>query len=346
MKIGFIYYNFYPVTGGASVHGYNLAKELNRLGYELFKINGEADPHTTKLDNPVTGLIWMLRNCDLLYIRMDYFLNLRNLVILPALLFSKKVIVELNSPSDELHLFGKSKKKIRRRDKVMSYLLKKADAVVAVSEPIKQYCEEALGLGNVTVIENGGEVFEIVSKEADPLLKQNISNIKQEYEKLVVWSGSLNKMQDLDMLRQFQESIGEKSALLLIIKKENENDELNLDGDNWFLFKNLRREDVSYIISESDIGLAFYNDYPWSRWGFYNSSLKIYEFLNNGLLTITNTHGTEKQRRYPNFISADSISQIEQYIQDADEISSNHPKRTWKTVAEETSELIEKIAKG
>ena len=346
MKIGFIYYNFYPVTGGASVHGYNLAKELNRLGYELFKINGEADPHTTKLDNPVTGLIWMLRNCDLLYIRMDYFLNLRNLVILPALLFSKKVIVELNSPSDELHLFGKSKKKIRRRDKVMSYLLKKADAVVAVSEPIKQYCEEALGLGNVTVIENGGEVFEIVSKEADPLLKQNISNIKQEYEKLVVWSGSLNKMQDLDMLRQFQESIGEKSALLLIIKKENENDELNLDGDNWFLFKNLRREDVSYIISESDIGLAIYNDYPWSRWGFYNSSLKIYEFLNNGLLTITNTHGTEKQRRYPNFISADSISQIEQYIQDADEISSNHPKRTWKTVAEETSELIEKIAKG
>ena len=346
MKIGFIYYSFYPVTGGASVHGYNLAKELNRLGYELFKINGEADQHTRKLKNPVTGLFWMLRNCDLFYIRMDYFLNLRNLVILPALLFGKKVIVELNSPSDELHLFGKSKKQIRRRDKIMSWLLKKADAVVAVSEPIKQYCEEALGLGNVTVIENGGEVFEEISKQADPQLKEKISTIKKEYKKLVVWSGSLNKMQDLDMLRQFQETIGEKSALLLIIKKENENDELNFDGDNWVLFNNLSREDVSYIISESDIGLAFYNEYPWSRWGFYNSSLKIYEFLNNGLLTITNTRGTERQRRYSNFKSVDSISQIEQYIQDADELSSNQPKRTWKTVAEETSELIDKIVKG
>lgn len=328
------------------MHGYNLAKELSRLGYELFKINGEPEPHTTRLNNPVTGLIWMLRNCDLFYIRMDYFLNLRNLVILPALLFGKKVIVELNSPSDELHLFGKSKKQIRRRDKIMSWLLKKTGAVVAVSEPIKQYCEEALGLSNVTVIENGGEVFEEVLTEADPQLKQKISNIKQEYEKLVVWSGSLNKMQDLDMLRQFQETIGEKSALILIIKKDNEHDELTLDGENWFLFNNLSRRDVSYIIAQCDVGLAFYNEYPWSRWGFYNSSLKIYEFLNNGLLTITNTRGTERQRLYPNFRSVDSISQIEQYIQAVDEKISIHSKRTWKTVAEETSELIEKIAKS
>lgn len=328
------------------MHGYNLAKELSRLGYELFKINGEPEPHTTRLNNPVTGLIWMLRNCDLFYIRMDYFLNLRNLVILPALLFGKKVIVELNSPSDELHLFGKSKKQIRRRDKIMSWLLKKTGAVVAVSEPIKQYCEEALGLSNVTVIENGGEVFEEVLTEADPQLKQKISNIKQEYEKLVVWSGSLNKMQDLDMLRQFQETIGEKSALILIIKKDNEHDELTLDGENWFLFNNLSRRDVSYIIAQCDVGLAFYNEYPWSRWGFYNSSLKIYEFLNNGLLTITNTRGRERQRLYPNFRSVDSISQIEQYIQAVDEKISNHSKRTWKTVAEETSELIDKIAKS
>lgn len=348
MNIAFIYYSFYPVIGGASVHGYNLAKELSQLGYNLFKINGEPDPHTTKLQNPVTGLVWMLRNCDLFYIRMDYFFNLRNLVLLPALLFGKKIIVELNSPSDELHLFRKSEKQIRRVDRLFRYFLKKVDSVVVVSEPIKEYCSEALGLTNIQVIENGGEIFTPNPDDISPAVKEKISDIKATFDRLVVWSGSINKMQDLETIQKIQRAISENSALLLIIKEEKVGDkkELEIDSDNLFVFNNLARKDVAYIISESDVGLAFYNDYSWSRWGFYNSSLKIYEFLSNGLLTITNTQGTDRQRRYPNFKSVDTISQSEQYIKAGFSKDIEYSKRTWKIVAEETSGLIENIMKN
>lgn len=347
MKIGFIYYSFYPVTGGASVHGFNLAKEMNQLGYELYKINGEPDPYTQKLKNQFTGLIWMLKECDLFYIRMDYFLNLRNLVLLPALLFNKKIIVELNSPSDELHLFGKEKKQVQRADKIMGYLLGKVDAVVVVSDRLKQYCEEALGLNNVTVIENGGEVFDPDHEQIDQSVKEEISSIKEKYDKLVVWSGSWNKMQDVEFVKKAINTLREKTAFLLIIKKDREEDTIELEGENLFIFNNMNRQDVSYIISECDIGLAFYNDYPWSRWGFYNSSLKIYEYMNNGLLTLTNVDGTDTQKSYPNFKTLDSITQLEKCIQlPFSKEKMSHPKRTWKTVAEETSELINKVIKN
>lgn len=345
MKIGFIYYTFYPVTGGASVHGYNLAKELSKRGYKLYKINGEADPYTNRLKNPITGLFWIMANCDVIYIRMDYFLYLRNFVSILTLLSGPKLIVELNNPSDELHLFGRGDKYIRFVDRIISKILKRADAVITVSEPLKMFCEKALQLKNVHVIENGGEIFKNEQDDASKEVKEKIERIKEKYPKIVVWSGSANNMQDLGKLDAIAESQRGQSAVVLIIKEdEHQNTHLPDSAENLFLFKNLPRVDVKYIISNSDIGLALYKSYPWSRWGFYNSSLKIFEYLNNGLLTITNTEGTPVQRSYSNFRSVQSneeiISLIDQFDKNSFEVGD---PRTWGDVAEETSKIIEQV---
>lgn len=344
MKIGFIYYTFYPVSGGASVHGYNLAKELHKLGYDLYKINGKEDPYTHKLENPVTGIFWILANCDVIYIRMDYFLNLRNLVSLFALAGRKKIVVEINSPSDELHLFGRSGKYIRFADRIMRHILKRTDAVITVSEPLKTYCEEALKLDNVHVIENGGEVFSESGLEAGGDVKEKLSQIRQEYSKIVVWSGSLNEMQDLSDIQKITESQKGLTAVIVIVKEDLKEGDFPTSMRNLFIFKDLSREDVKYVVSQSDIGLALYSEYPWSRWGFYNSSLKIFEYLNNGLLTITNTGGTNVQRSYPNFCHVDGvddmIGRIEAYSSQTFEIP---VLRTWRDVAEETSQIIQKV---
>lgn len=347
MKIGYIYYTFYPVSGGASVHGYNLAKELAGLGYELYKINGDPDPYTRKLKNPVTGTFRILANCDLIYIRMDYFLNLRNLISLFALAGGKKIIVEINSPSDELYLFGRSRKYIGYVDRIMEKILKHADAVITVSEPLKIFCTEALNLDQVHVVENGGEIFEKSRVTASKHVKESVANIRKEYSKIVVWSGSVNEMQDLSDIQRIAESQKGRAAVILIAKKDLNEEDFPESTGNLFIFKDLARADVQYIISHSDIGLALYSDYSWSRWGFYNSSLKIFEYLNNGLLTITNTKGTETQRSYPNFRFVENtdemIAEIEKDSPPEFEIPA---PRTWRDVAEETSRIIQKVLHG
>lgn len=345
MKIGFLYYNFYPVVGGASVHGFHLAKELSKLGYELCKLNGEADPYTKKLENRVTGFFWMMRNCDLIYVRMDYFINRRNLLALFALMSNKKVIVELNSPSDELHLFGRSKNYISRVDRVMRSILKKADAVIVVSKPIQQYCERELGLRNVHVVENGGVLIETDLNRIPENLKKSLSDIQKKYKKMVVWSGSSNKMQDLGLLKKIADAKKEDTAFVLIVKDETNDFDFQPESENLFLFKELGRNDVEFLIKSADIGLALYDDYPWSRWGFYNSSLKIFEYLNNGLLTITNRDGTELQKKYPNFRFARNTEEILTFM-DEYKGKKQIPKtiRTWKHVAGQTSNIIQKAA--
>ncbi|MCC5905020.1 MAG: hypothetical protein JJU13_02320 [Balneolaceae bacterium] len=342
MKIGFIYYNFYPVTGGPSVHGYHLAKELSQLGYELYKLNGEPDPHTVK-KNPVTGLYYILKECDLIYVRMDYFLKPRNLITLIALAAGKKVIVELNAPSDELHLFGKSENYIRKADQWMKTVLKKVDAVIVVSDPIRQYCEEELELSHVYVVENGGEIFQTEMARIPNELRKKIDSIRQDYSRVAVWSGSVNQMQNFTLLKQVAEQ--SPDTALIIISNDDKNETTpGFPSGNIFPMFNLKREEVSYVISRSDIGLAFYGDYSWSRWGFYNSSLKVYEYLNNGLLTITNKPGTTVQNSYPNFKVAGNAEEILTFI---DNFTYHSPGiqniRTWKHVAKETSKIIRDI---
>lgn len=347
MNIGYLYYNFYPVTGGATIHGYHLARELAARGHTLYKLNGQADPYTQKLANPVTGFLRILKNCDVIYARMDYLIKPRNLLAVLSIIAGKKVIIELNSPSDELHLFGKSKRYIRRIDRWMARILKHADSVVVVSEPIREYCEKELGLANVTVVENGGERFRESELTPSADIRNQMAEVRRKWDQLIVWSGSLNDMQDFKLMEAVASSAADKNRGLVVIANEDPGDKLaNMDPERLKTFINLSREDVKYIISRCDTGLAFYGDYSWSRWGFYNSSLKIFEFLNNGLLTITNKPGTKAQQACPNFRYARSVHEILTFMDEQKPaVPAEETIRTWGHVAGEISEIISRIAR-
>ncbi len=349
MKIGYLYYTFYPVTGGASVHGFYLARELKKAGYKLFKLNGEDDPYTKKLSS-FKGALWILWNCDLIYSRVDYFPYRRNFFTALAILAGKKVVVELNSPSDELKLFGKSSAYIRRVDKIMSWFLKKACAVVVVSDPIKKYCQEELGLSNVTVIENGGEEFHRAGEKATERIKKRAEEICRKYPVRVVWSGSVNKMQNMRILKKVANADPERVALFILAKYDEgaiPNERGLLQKENVFDFEDLPRRDVEYLISISHAGLAFYEDYTWCRWGFYNSSLKIFEYLNNGLITVTNTPGTLVQQQYSTFRQVTNEEDIVKIIRDLSlhKTNSSEKIRTWSDVGKETADILNQIGK-
>lgn len=348
MNIGFLYYDFYPVKGGASVHGYNLAKELSTKGFNLFKINGAKDPITTKYKNRFIGFLKILMKCELLYIRIDYFVKFRNLALLVALLFRKKIVVELNSPSDELKLYGKSDFYIRLVDRLMSFFLKRVNAIIVVSNPIKKYCIHALGLDSekIHVVENGGQVFNDELINVNESVKLRMKEIRDRYRKIAVWAGSPNKMQDIGILKLLSEEKPSDTGIVAIFKSEKRKS-VDLNLENIFVFTNISRNDVSFIIRAADIGLAFYDDYNWSRWGFYNSSLKIYEFLNNDLLTISNKKGSKTQKKYQNFHYAETQDEILKILRlDLQNERFHHEVRTWEEVGTEVTAILKSVSKS
>ncbi|TVQ66785.1 MAG: hypothetical protein EA360_04685 [Balneolaceae bacterium] len=343
MKIGYLYYNFFPVEGGAAIHGYHLAKELSFLGHRLYKLNGESDPYTNKLSNPVAGFLWMLRNCDLFYVRMDFFLKPRNMLVLLLILFRKKIVVELNTPSDELLLHGKSNAYISVIDTIYSKILKRADAVIVVSAPIENYCRKQLGLENVFVIENGANRFRIDEKRVSPGILCRVKKIKDEGQKLVIWSGSVNKLQDIELLTWVIKNVSDGIIFYLIVKEEDDGLMSHFENANINVFRKLDRQDVEFIISNADAGLAFYGDYSWCRWGFYNSSLKTFEYLSNGLITISNKSGSEIQKSHPNYHYIGDPEEIRAFISDLPESQGAGISRSWKDVASETDKILNEV---
>ena len=346
MNIGFLYYNFYPVQGGASVHGFHLAKELTQLGHKLYKLNGQADPFTEKLQQSPAGLMKMVRDSDLFYVRVDYFLNARNLAGLAAKIAGKKIVVELNSPSDELALRGRSESFVRMIDRAYSRLLKRASATITVSEPIKRYCQSELELENVHVVENGGEVFKPPTQEMIESSEtvQRFQEIRDQADKVVVWAGSANKMQNFQLVKEVANRLDENAKLVLIVNEEPGTSIPEEFAEGAVILKNANRKEVGAIIAQSDVGIALYDEYPWSRWGFYNSSLKIYEFLNNGLLTVSNVPGSPIQTKYSNFsyipdadLMAESINRFQ-----PEDFTPENP-RTWETVAKEVSTILKNV---
>lgn len=91
-------------------------------------------------------------------------------------------------------------------------------------------------------------------------------------------------------------------------------------------------------------GLALYGDYSWDRLEFYNSSLKIFEYLVNGLLTITNKRRTDIQQPYSNYTEAKDTDEIITLVKNmlpqiAEPLQNG---RTWKHVAAETANILTK----
>lgn len=340
-KIAYFYYNFYPIIGGASVHGYNLAKELHQLGNRLYKVNGQSDPFTTKYPKSLFGIIKVILISDIVYVRIDFLRKFRNLIpFIAKFFFIKKVVVELNCPSDELLIRNNLKASVKILDVLYSWYLRFMDKVIVVSYPLKKYAIKALKLKNVAVIENGGEKFNVNPEKIRKFIVNEVENLKSQNRNIIVWASSVDKMNNMYEIARLARLCNDDTSIITILKENSEN--INIEqSSKLILYKNLLRDEVGYIIQNAQFGIALYNEYPWSRWGFYNSSLKVYEYLANGLKVFTNI----KTMKDPNLIKIDNIREIPDHINitHSSQVKSLNHYRSWKNVALETNEIFESV---
>lgn len=331
--IAFFYYKYYPIKGGASVHGYNLAKELSKKGYTLYKLNGDKDLFTTK-EEGIWGLLKVLVKADVVFVRLDYFFKARNIIPLIAKAMGKPVIAELNSPSDELFLLGYGKTTKWVKEKWLKFIVGYVDKVVTVSQPVKNFCTTVLGHTNVDVIENGGEVFNVPDSPDTSELIEKIKVFRTKYSKIVIWTGTVNKIQELDFLVKVGRELESKYALVIITPEKFSVDPIFEEKKNIYRFSAVNRAELGFVINQADIGLAFFTDYDWCKWGYYGSSLKVYEYLSNNTFVITNKEEVFAKHKMIKLLT--EPSQINTYCKEISKKSFEgyHP-RTWSQVAEE-----------
>ncbi len=346
IKITYLYSSYYPIRGGGNVHGYYLAKGLTGKGYILYNFNKTADDFSVNVRRSLKNILITMKNSDIVYLRLNLKIDSKYLLLILAKLLRRKIIIELNSPSDELRLSGAGDYKIKITDTFLRMAAKLSDHMIVVSNPVKKYCEEILKAKYITTIPNGGIKFSIDYSKINPIIIEKIKFIKNNYKKIAIWSGTKQPWQGYDIIKDI--IYKSKNNIAYIIISNNNNIFKEAANNNVYYFNNLERKEVEYIISQSHIGLSLYSDYgKLCKYGFFGSPTKFREYLINGLFVIANPDGQMLEVKQENLFLSFDADEILQCIYDLDVTKKYDTSkcRSWDDVAEETDKVIQSILK-
>lgn len=323
-KIAFDYMPFKKNNGGASIHGFYLHKFLEHR-YEVVIIR-EQKYLLNKIKNYYSA--------DLVYVRVN-FINIFKLLFIQLL--SNNIIVELNAPPDELLLKKIPKFIVLLYDKIFKTLLRIPKHIIVVSEELELYCNKYLGLNNISVVHNGGEKY--IDKKINYTEIENVLlDMKRKYKRIAVWSGTSFPNQDFSKIKEIIDSSDDIG--FIIISNDSKVFEDVKEKNNVHFFKRLERDEICYILSKVDIGLALYGDYSWSRLGFYNSSLKFFEYLANDLCIIGTPIGHLERYGSPKYCNNESLISIKTFMENCDIESKSDYIRTWDDVGNDVNNVI------
>lgn len=341
-KLAFLYPDFFPVKGGASLHGFYLAKELTKLNYFLYTFNSKETGFTCNFKYNFFSVLKAIIKADVVYLRLS---PLGKSMYLPRIIkwLNKKLIIELNGPTDEYiisHNF--SLEKILELDSRLSKTIALSDAVITVSEEMKEYIAQYLHYKDAIVIHNGGFKIEEDVPHQSSKLEELFFAKKKLYKKTILWSGTDYPWQGYLKVQELIEK-SNSDFLFIIVCNNNVYEKYYKKFENTLAFPDAPREFVDFLIKNADIGLALYGDYSWTRFQkFYNSSLKFFEYLANDLGVIASPLGHMATTNCENLLLSEDISEMLLFIK-------NYKKkqvvnyRSWANVAQETDLVIKKI---
>jgi len=278
MNIGYlIKFPWYPPTSGASVHAFQLAQNLVKRGHKLKTIsfwNQPPDLQTYRRRE----LLKFIREIDVLYMRLHGNWTFEHWTLLKMLRpFRLPVVWEINSPLEEaIDMKTRTKNEVKTMNAGRQILGRMVNAGICVSDVMKEYAVDYLGIKNSHVIPNGSDLDQFSpSKRDNDLYKEYGDSFK------VLWSGSANyPWQGIDLISKVAEkiyTIDKKIKFILISKKNHLKKHSIFDKNIIFLDQKPYLEFAPYIAS-ADVGLCLYKNYGWNG-KFYFSPLKIFDYM-------------------------------------------------------------------
>jgi len=188
------------------------------------------------------------------------------------------VVWEVNAPVEELRALLPQdpliEAKIARENRRRRFLAKFVDAAIGVSDVLKDYCHRSLGIKLSYSIPNGSDPELFDPDHARGTFLDKFPNLYK-----VIWAGdALNPWQGVNLILEVARRIAWIDQEIIFIF-------LSRSGYTFPLLENVMvLKEVSYLelphyLFSADLCLCLYNEYDWLEYGFYGSSLKLFDYM-------------------------------------------------------------------
>ncbi len=306
-------YNFeaYPPRGGNHVHAMELVQGFTRCGHSVFTVGDPTMLGVTNFDDRAEGLQGFIECIDILYVRVDarFLRHWDALISCMKMIGEKPVIWEINSPANETlaysWLSGKSvsdkegpfiklRRSVHATKKIPGILweemcrrnmAKNVSAAICVSKSLSKYASNALGIPKVLTLPNGGPLI-----DEDEIKRRRRGRLGDRFT--VLYSGSaMYPWQGLDYLSAVVKLASKKAPDISFVLAVNQRVPDLPKSDNVIVLEHLDREKILDAICASDVCVSLHPEYPWSKYNFHNSPMKLFEYMACMRPVVTSNHG-------------------------------------------------------
>jgi glycosyltransferase involved in cell wall biosynthesis len=283
MKVGFLHkVNTTPPRSGGSVHTYQVSQYLAQKGYELLALDNEQGTQFSQcFPRSWSGLKALIREADVLYFRIDGKAGWEMTSLIPGLIHSQKPIVwEINATLEELKVLPTP---MRWRDRfgtiLRSLSARRANAALCVSAPLVNYAEE-MGIRTATLTPNGSDPTLFSPTLRDPSI---FPGLERHFR--VVWAGSTSySWHDFKTMLDcaaYLKTIDPEIGFAVVGDRPNLPD--TEIPDNVVFYPSVPYLEVPKYFAAADVGLCLYRAITWSRYGFFFSPLKLFDYAASGV---------------------------------------------------------------
>jgi glycosyltransferase involved in cell wall biosynthesis len=310
MKIGYVYdMHAYPTKGGNHRHAFELIDGFCERGHTVKVFDDPTMPKVRSFEKSELKLF--LSDIDVLYIRIDgrsVKAQTSCELVMSQCPASVPIVWEINAPANESLAFswlgGKTDsrveplwKRLKRfihaskklpaiffEERTRKRLASNVDAAICVSSALVNYAKNGLGIAQSICMPNGGP---LIPREEIELRRK--SSIKNEFT--VFYSGSaIYPWQGLDLLVSVAQLAQAENLPIRFVLAVNQAADLNYPS-NLTILEGLGRDQILNEICTSDLCVSIHPEYPWSKWGFHNSPMKLFEYMGCATASLVSDHG-------------------------------------------------------
>lgn len=269
---------------GDSVHVSQVAKRLLANGHILYSNLSNESERFVKIDK--TFPLKRGKEIDVFYVRICGNWKNDELTLFRYLNCDGLCIWEINSPLEELRTIGVKEWELNVYNKKRKKLAKMVNAALCVSLEMEEYAKSFLNIKTTFLVPNGSDLYSFSPQK-------KVNTLYDEYKFKLLWVGSTQyRWQGINIIKDVAKALSyiDNNVLFLLTDSGTDTDNIHYLG----------RIPYSYMpqyMASANLGLCIYDHTVYEKIlgrPFYNSPLKLFDYMASGLPVIGSNFGQIK----------------------------------------------------